>query len=388
MSRRNNTVFTILTILYLLLVIHPFSHATHFTGYTVTDSSASYYGKLFIDGVNPDAGDEIGAFGDDGSLYGAVIVTQESGAQGWYPFLNIYGDDATTPAKDGAKDGETITFKIWDKSSAKEYSGSELTYTKPIWKDKEISQVDIVAATTTTTTTTTTSSTTTTVSGGDTTTSTTTTTTTTTTSTSSTTTASSSTSTTSTSITTTSTTTSTTCGGNPIISGLSLKSGSYLDEVIISGNDFCDDGEVTFSKGGDPIIASITGWTDSEIGVIVPWGCKTGLNKVIVTPLSGVGSNNAIFKILKPKPRITGLGSQNGKIGFEITITGEIFGEDDGMGVVSFGGKEAEIVQWSNESITAKVPPMKLNKNGKKTVTVKVKTIYGFSNGKMFQVVK
>ena len=188
--------------------------------------------------------------------------------------------------------------------------------------------------------------------------------------------------------TTTTTTTSTICWESPVISGLSMESGSYLDEVTISGTDFCNDGEVTFSKGGVEMTAQIVNWTDSEIGVIVPWGCRVGLNKVKVTPLSGIGSNNAIFKIVKAKPRIAGMSSQNGKIGSEITITGGNFGEDDGLGKVSFGGKETEIVQWTNESITAKIPSMKLNKNGKKTVIVKVKTIYGFSNGKMFQGMK
>jgi len=120
----------------------------------------------------------------------------------------------------------------------------------------------------------------------------------------------------------------------------------------------------------------------------VPWGCKVGKSKVSVITAYDEKSNSRYFYFQKPMPRISGLSSSSESIGSEVTIAGKNFGEDDGNGSVYFGKIAAEILDWSNESITVVVPGMKVGIKGEKSVVVKVNTIYGYSNGKMFKVKK
>ena len=86
------------------------------------------------------------------------------------------------------------------------------------------------------------------------------------------------------------------------------------------------------------------------------------------------------------KPVILKLSKRRGIPGDVITITGRNF--CSGGGQVLFGNMSAESLDWSNQSIMAKVPYMVAGKNGK-TVKVKVKSANGkISNARPFKVLR
>ncbi|OGL55605.1 MAG: hypothetical protein A3C43_06995 [Candidatus Schekmanbacteria bacterium RIFCSPHIGHO2_02_FULL_38_11] len=204
-----------------------------------------------------------------------------------------------------------------------------------------------------------------------------------------------STSTTTTTITTTTTTTSTTtttisCANkSPEIAGVSPTKGTYGDEVTISGTDFCDEeGVVVFKRLGKEIEAiDISSWKDDEIVVLMPWGCKAGINKIKVATAYENESNQIPFKFLKPIPHLTGLSIQTGAIGSEVVISGDGFGEEDYGSVIMFGDTEVDFYEWGTDSITVDVPDMFVGKKGR-TVSVRVMTRYGTSNSKKFKVLR
>ena len=106
----------------------------HFNIAGLTDTSADFSGTVTILGIDAQIGDEVGAFDPDGICCGAFTIN----TTGIYGYLHVYGDDPTTEGIDeGAVSGDTITFKIWDKSEEKEYFGSVLEGSdEPIWQNQ------------------------------------------------------------------------------------------------------------------------------------------------------------------------------------------------------------------------------------------------------------
>jgi hypothetical protein len=86
--------------------------APHFT-FTPTDESYSIVvSAATLDGVPLEAGDEIGIFTPAGLCVGASVWT------GNVPLaMTAWKDDAQTSITDGYKDGEAISFRVWDASS-------------------------------------------------------------------------------------------------------------------------------------------------------------------------------------------------------------------------------------------------------------------------------
>jgi len=176
------------------------------------------------------------------------------------------------------------------------------------------------------------------------------------------------------------------CGENPEITSISPKNGTFGDNITIAGTGFCDQGgKVIFSKKGIPIEATIQNWSDTEITTSVPWGLKQGKNQVKVVTTLEAESNTKIFTFIKPIPKISSLSSKTGQIGSEVVITGTLFGKQDENSKVLFGSTEAQVSNWTNESITATVPEMKVKKKGK-LAPISIKTTYGISNAKKFKV--
>ena len=64
----------------------------------------------------PSIGDEIAAYGEDGTLIGSTTF------QGDHIALTIWGDDLTTNKKEGISEGETISFKLWNSQTGFEQS--------------------------------------------------------------------------------------------------------------------------------------------------------------------------------------------------------------------------------------------------------------------------
>ncbi|MCK9204739.1 MAG: YCF48-related protein [Bacteroidales bacterium] len=63
-------------------------------------------------------GDEIGAFGQDGTLFGYMTVAQTSQNQ----VVVLFGDDTLTGSPDGYSEGEPVTFKLYRPMTGKEYN--------------------------------------------------------------------------------------------------------------------------------------------------------------------------------------------------------------------------------------------------------------------------
>lgn len=97
-------------------------------------------------------------------------------------------------------------------------------------------------------------------------------------------------------------------------------------------------------------------WTDSKITTLVPLGAVTG--KVFVY-VNGKETNDVDFRIIKSpdQPKITKLSSLKGKIGEEIEITGEFFGDTKGSNYATFNNTKAlTYTLWSNTKIKLEVP--------------------------------
>jgi len=114
----------------------------HFPTPTETLLTATYAGEALVDSNIPGqsqqavVGDEIAVFDPDGVLCGR---TQMTVAGGFGP-LTVYGDDpATTEVDEGAMEGDTLTFRLWDSQRQKElpmrtlqFNGDRQTLT---WSD-------------------------------------------------------------------------------------------------------------------------------------------------------------------------------------------------------------------------------------------------------------
>ena len=66
--------------------------------------------------TTPSIGDEIAAYGEDGTQIGSTTF------QGDHIALTIWGDDLTTNKKEGISEGETINFKLWNSQTGVEQS--------------------------------------------------------------------------------------------------------------------------------------------------------------------------------------------------------------------------------------------------------------------------
>lgn len=107
-------------------------YAQYFPTPAQTMTNCVYVGALEISGAPAENGrDEVGVFIDDGEggeilvgagLMGAVLPE--------YYYVTVYGDDPTTPDKDGAEAGDTLIFKVWDGSTreVQTVAPSRMTY--------------------------------------------------------------------------------------------------------------------------------------------------------------------------------------------------------------------------------------------------------------------
>jgi len=122
-----------------------------FSPYTVTPTSTSMfiYGDAQINGVDAELGDCIAAFApgvviNEGcvglwrvtkvGMYGAWQIT-DVGVSTVYGAMAVYGDDPTTPEKDGAKDGDVLSFEIYDGSEDKRLIATPLGPGAHTWEN-------------------------------------------------------------------------------------------------------------------------------------------------------------------------------------------------------------------------------------------------------------
>jgi hypothetical protein len=121
-------------------------HQQHFNVAAVTTDSIAVYGLATIGGVAAQPGDEIAAVCPDNIVCGQFTVE----TAGQYGFMNVYGDDPATPAKDGAASGDPIIFRAWDASAEIELGAVPHVVTgtnPPSWTaDGDIADIDLNAS--------------------------------------------------------------------------------------------------------------------------------------------------------------------------------------------------------------------------------------------------
>lgn len=131
------------------------------------------------------------------------------------------------------------------------------------------------------------------------------------------------------------------------IDSIDPESGKYGDIIYITGANFGKSkGSVSFTgiKATD-----IPLWSDTAIAVEVPKYASTG--NLVITNKAGI-NNEKYFKVL---PRIDSIDPASGKEGDAITINGSNFGVETGSAIFA-GTSAADILNWSDNEIIAKVP--------------------------------
>ena len=164
----------------------------------------------------------------------------------------------------------------------------------------------------------------------------------------------------------------------PNVASLSPTTGAVGASVTITGTNFgATQGTSTVTFNGTAA-TTITGWTPTSIGTMVPTGATTG--SVVVT-VSGVASNTSKGFTVVAAPSITNLSPTSGAVGASVTIRGAHFGSTQGSGTVTFNGTTATtITSWGSDMIVATVPV------GATTGSVVVHASGVSSNGAMFTV--
>jgi len=106
----------IIIIISMLFYQHSWAQQPPLFNFTTTNSSATFYGQVQINGLPASSNDWIAAFDASGNCCGASQLVVNSGSA--YINLVIYGDDATTPSVDEGMDGnEDFTLKLYLASS-------------------------------------------------------------------------------------------------------------------------------------------------------------------------------------------------------------------------------------------------------------------------------
>jgi hypothetical protein len=141
----------------------------------------------------------------------------------------------------------------------------------------------------------------------------------------------------------------------PTLTALSPASGPVGTPITITGLNFGSTpgaSSVTFNG----TLATPATWSATAIAVPVPTGATSG--NVVVT-VGGVPSNALPYSVTAPtlpSPTLTALSPPSGRIGTIVTITGTNFGATASGNTVTFNGKIATPVSWSNTSLVVPVP--------------------------------
>jgi hypothetical protein len=100
-----------------------------------------FWGTAEIEGLSVAPGDRIDAFAPDVVINDGCIGTFTVWYPGYYGALAVYGDDPTTTKKDGAAEGDPITFTITSAKNGKTYVA--YTSINPIFRNFRFQRVDL-----------------------------------------------------------------------------------------------------------------------------------------------------------------------------------------------------------------------------------------------------
>lgn len=137
----------------------------------------------------------------------------------------------------------------------------------------------------------------------------------------------------------------------PQLSGVSLSSGGPGTQVTFTGSGFGSvqaSGSVVFAG----VSAPVASWCDTQVVATVPAGAQAGYAGVVQNGLA----TNGVWFVPFSTPVVNALSSWWGTPSSTLTITGSGFGAAQGTGWVTFGGTPAQVVSWSDTSITVTTP--------------------------------
>ncbi len=164
----------------------------------------------------------------------------------------------------------------------------------------------------------------------------------------------------------------------PVLTSLSISSGTVGTSVTLNGSEFGSaqgNGYVSF---GGTQATTYTSWSDTQILCQVPSG-TSGVVSVTVTHDGGTSSGLS-FSVI---PNITGRNPTSGTVGSSVTLTGTAFGGTQGTSYVSFGSTQAtSYTSWADLQIVVAVPA-----GASGALEITVTTAGGTSAGVAFSVV-
>ncbi|MBI5017185.1 MAG: hypothetical protein HZB55_17095 [Deltaproteobacteria bacterium] len=127
----------------------------HYSGWSQTPTWMDVVGKISVNGAPAGAGVEIAVRNSQGLLCGASGVDASVAAGGAF-VLHVYGDDTSTPAVDGARANEVLTFEVWVPSLSVVTPQAALTFSNgqfgtppptlpPVYADGQSYGMDVAA---------------------------------------------------------------------------------------------------------------------------------------------------------------------------------------------------------------------------------------------------
>jgi RHS repeat-associated protein len=155
-----------------------------------------------------------------------------------------------------------------------------------------------------------------------------------------------------------------TTGLMPLVTSISPTSGAAGISVTINGTSFGSSQGTSSVTFNGTAAASITSWSNTQIVAVVPSTVTTG--PVVVTVGSVPSNTNVIFTAYNPV--ISSLTPSSAGVGGEVTLNGYGFGASQGSSQVYFNSIQADVISWSDTSITVKVTSS--SEGGPVTVTV------------------
>jgi PKD repeat protein len=110
---------------------------------TATNASCFAWGEVKVDGQELAVGDWVGAFVDGMAGTDGCVGVWKTTDVGYYGSMAIYGDDPTTPEKDGAVAGDTISFKAWTAGEGQVVELSPTGPDEPVWSSGETLNINL-----------------------------------------------------------------------------------------------------------------------------------------------------------------------------------------------------------------------------------------------------
>jgi hypothetical protein len=140
----------------------------------------------------------------------------------------------------------------------------------------------------------------------------------------------------------------------PLLSSISASAGAPGDAVTLTGSGFGAAASETSYVVFSGVRAKTVSWSDTQVVALVPERCVPGYVGVTV---DNVTTNGKWFSP-NARPRVNSLSKSSATAGTSITIFGSGFGRTQRNGWVTFGGRQAPVVSWSDTQIVAMVPSL------------------------------